>query len=153
MKKILAIVLLCSVAILESCVSKATSTEKTVLLTMQKTPCFGNCPVYDLTIYTNGYAEYNAKNFLPQTGRFGTELSKNEVRSIVQDLDDMNFCQMKKLYGVGVTDFPSSIITYMCNGEEKKVEAIMKYPESLLLFIMKLDGLTKSPKWQPLDFD
>src|SRR4051794_27643221 len=37
-------------------------------ITLERTPCFGQCPVYTVTFYRSGKAELYAKNYLSKTG-------------------------------------------------------------------------------------
>lgn len=117
------------------------------LFVFEKTACFGSCPIYTLTFYTNGIVEMNGKRFVDKLGIHELALTKSEYKSVVESLEDLDFCNLQSVYGEGVADLPSTVITYHCHGESKTVKAVMNYPESILLFTMNIEGLTKRPNW------
>lgn len=38
-------------------------------VTLSRTPCFGKCPVYSVTVHADGSVEYDGKRWVPVTGK------------------------------------------------------------------------------------
>jgi hypothetical protein len=124
-----------------------------ILLSYSRTPCFGSCEVFDLTIYNDGKVDINKKHFMAEKGQFTLELKKKEVKELIASLDQMNFCNLDSLYGSGVSDLPSSVITYNCGSRYKTVVAIMNYPDALKTFIEEMALLVKRNDLVPVNFE
>lgn len=124
-----------------------------ILLSYSRTPCFGTCEVFDLTIYSDGKVDINKKQFMAEIGEFTLELKKTEVKELIASLDQMNFCDLDSLYGGGVSDLPSSVITYNCGSRYKTVVAIMNYPDALKTFIEEMALLVKRNDLVPVNFE
>jgi len=142
---VLFVVLAIFVSSCKTPVETTSLTEK--LFVFEKTACFGSCPIYTLTFYTNGIVEMDGKRFVDKLGIHELALTKSEYKSVVKSLEDLDFCNLQPIYGQGIADLPSTVITYQCNGDSKTVKAVMNYPESILLFAMNIEGLTKRPNW------
>ena len=69
------------------------SVQNEPLLYLQKTACFGACPIYKATIYSDGKIMYNGEKFTPYIGETETQLSKKELNNLIQDFEDIQFEQ------------------------------------------------------------
>lgn len=116
---------------------------------MEKTACFGQCPVFVMKFYANGTVELNAKENLPQLGLFEMKLSKQDIKEFEAQLRTMNFCGLEEIYGSNAMDFPSTFVRYSCEGETKSVEAVTEIPENLQNFILTIDKLRQGGNWSP----
>ncbi|MFY0673699.1 MAG: hypothetical protein JXQ87_09850 [Bacteroidia bacterium] len=134
-------------------VQKENDTNKALLMSYSRTPCFGTCEVFDVKIYDNGSVLIEKKQFMSEKGDFALTLSNKELRQIESSLNEMSFCKLDSLYGVGVSDLPSSIITYQCGKEYKTVVAIMNYPNEIKALIENMADLVKREDLTPLTFD
>lgn len=143
-----------SCVILSACkIHKNNDGNAPILLSYSRTPCFGSCEVFDLTIYVDGKVDINKKQFMEEIGQFSYQLKRKGVKRLISDFNEMNFCELDSLYGAGVSDLPSSVITYNCGNRYKTVVAIMNYPEQLKYFIEEMALLAKRDDLTPLVFD
>lgn len=101
-------------------------------LEVSTTPCFGSCPVYDLTIKESGLAVYNGKHF-PETGEIFKPLPMREVDSLRKVFAGNNFFELDSVYdNPNVTDLPSmKIHLSLGNGAEKTVLSRYEQPQNL----------------------
>ncbi len=137
-----------------SCKSqKVEQSNAPIMLSISKTPCFGSCEIYDLTIYEDGKAEINKKRFIDPIGQFSLTLKKKEILQISELANKINLCKMDSLYGNNIADLPSTIITFNCNGKYKTTIATMGYPQELNLLIDHINQIVKREDWQPLVVD
>ncbi len=98
---------------------KKKSTEFT--FEVSTTPCFGTCPVYDLTIKESGLAVYNGKNFPKTNGEVFKNLPDAEMDSLREVLAASNFFELDSVYDEPtVTDLPSTTMTLTINESSSK---------------------------------
>lgn len=123
-------------------------TEATVIA-MSKGPCFGTCPVYDLTIKGNGEATLVAKKFMDYEGTFNRTLNQDEVDALIGAFLDANFFDFEEAYTANVTDLPTTWITFTHNGRTKKVKAYYDIPASLVRLIDQVHAIAIDKAWAP----
>ena len=86
---------------------------------MSKTSCRGNCPVYSITLYGNGEISYEGFQNVNTIGRKQGSLQTDSVIAILQELNRMQYYDLKYEYSQQqITDMPSVItqIVYSKNG-------------------------------------
>jgi len=86
---------------------------------MSKTSCRGNCPVYSITLYGNGEISYEGFQNVNTIGRQQGSLQTDSVIAILQELNRMQYYDLKYEYSQQqITDMPSVItqIVYSKNG-------------------------------------
>lgn len=111
------------------------------LFNMQKTKCFGNCPVYDAAIYPDGTVAYNGDENVNRIGYYEFKLTKNELNSIKKDIADLDVMNLSNDYDGNITDVPSTILMFFQNGSTKKIKARYNIPPKLQSFINKMHKL------------
>ena len=99
--------------------TKDTAMEVQVVVGLQRTPCFGRCPVYELSVLNTGEATLKVGRFCDQA--FGRSLAQGMHRAqvdvgmwrMVADLaSDMGFDTLQSRYDDPmVMDLPANIIT------------------------------------------
>ena len=130
-----------------SCMSQKDLGEQTVLFRFDKTPCFGQCPTYTMTFYSNGTVRLDGKAHLDLLGIYELKMKKKQVKQLVERLDEIGFCKLEEEYGTGISDFPSTIISKNCSGKHKTVTAVVDMPEDLAEFINETHNLLAEEKW------
>jgi len=133
---------------------EATSTEtkdftEATVIQMSKGPCFGTCPVYDLTIKGNGEAMLVAKKFMDYEGTFNRTLKQEQVDALIGAFLDANFFEYEDAYTANVTDLPTTWITFTHDGRTKKVKAYYDIPESLVSLIDQVHAVAMDKAWAP----
>lgn len=86
---------------------------------MSKTTCRGNCPVYSITLYGNGQISYEGFQNVNTIGRQQGSIQTDSVIAILQELNRMQYYDLKYEYShQHITDMPSVItqIIYSKNG-------------------------------------
>ena len=53
-----------------------------IIISLEKTACFGKCPVFKIIIYNNGEGLYNGKKFVKKVGEYDLKVSKREIDKI-----------------------------------------------------------------------
>ncbi len=82
------------------------------LFEMRKSPCFGYCPVYTLTVYQNGQVNLDAKQNFKPNGAFSRQMSNSEFKSFKSQLKSLKLATYQKEYKEPIADASATFITY-----------------------------------------
>jgi hypothetical protein len=150
MKK-LKLTILLTLFVLGAAAVNAQDSKPNVAITLERTACFGACPVYTITIYDNGDVVYNGKNFVPVKGEQKSQLDPATVAAMVKAFEDVGYFDWKGNYNQQiVTDLPSAITSVTANG---KTQRIVHYagdhtaPIALPFLEQWIDDMTGSSAW------
>jgi hypothetical protein len=80
----------------------------TVILSIERTPCFGRCPVFELKVYKNGYTTFEGKMNTDKQGLYMCNTKKEVLDSIFLRANTINFFNLQDEYDSPVTDLPSA---------------------------------------------
>jgi len=89
-----------------------------IIISLEKTACFGRCPVFKIIIYNNGEALYNGKKFVKKVGEHDLKVSKREIDKILSKAKKIGFNNLKNEYSERITDLPTTYI--MINNKKIK---------------------------------
>lgn len=99
---------------------------------LERTYCFGECPVFKLEIYGDGFLYYEGVQNVKSIGKFSGNISEETLQSILQTGEEIGFFSLQKLYDKeGVMDLPSAIYTLSKSGRTHTVISRYEGPESL----------------------
>jgi hypothetical protein len=124
-------------------------------IVLERTPCFGTCPVYTLTLHSSGQVEFVGANHCkaksPQTGK----ISAPNFARLIKKIDEIDFFNLRKRYdgknpdgsGSTVTDLPTRKTTVTRGDETKTVDNYFQGPPGLTELELLIDELAKSEKW------
>jgi hypothetical protein len=92
---------------------------------LTRTPCFGPCPVYRVTVERNGEATFRAMRFVDSPGgvRRGTLVMNQQVpaqsmRALIAAVESPNYAWLRPEYIRGVTDQSDTYLTVKSHGIE-----------------------------------
>lgn len=120
------------------------------VITLQRTACFGFCPIYKLTIYGDGRVVYEGERFVKETGTRTTKISRAAVRQLVKEFKQVNYFTLSDSYTGGHTDAPSAITSLTLGKQQKTVNHYMAAPdapETLKALEDKIDQVVNSQQW------
>ena len=115
--------------------------QKKPLVKMRKTPCFGKCPYFEVSIFDDGLIKYEGFKFVDRIGLHSSKINKKQVALIEDFIRRIDFFSFDEVYDARVTDLPSIIIEINLNGEYHKVKGRYKIPEKFKLFTKFIDDL------------
>jgi hypothetical protein len=91
--------------------------------TLQRTACFGWCPVYTVSIYRDGVIEYTGTDFVKTKGQATGVLPPDKVDAIDQLFAAAHYFDFKDTYTrYEVTDNPSAITSWHHGGKVKTID-------------------------------
>jgi len=96
--------------------------ERQVALTLERTACFGTCPVYTVTIYTDGTVEYNGTQFVDVKGVQTTTIDPATVDQLIAGFAAAGYFDWKDSYtDMHVTDQPTITTSVTRDGVTKTI--------------------------------
>lgn len=120
-------------------------------LSMEKTPCFGKCPVYTLGVNEKGELNLNAKRFNDLSGEFEALLSDAELNSLVAHMQALEWSSYEQEYLTGYSDLPSTVLTFISQGDTTFVRYESdKAPQELMDVATQLENWKEEKKWKSL---
>jgi len=118
---------------------------------IERTRCFGICPYYSIRIYRSGYVLYEGYDNVPNTGRFFTWVTKEQLTSIGEKALELNYFELNDEYrNPYLTDYPTVYIEVRFRGKRKKITHYDAEPPLNLVEMEKfLDSFfTPATNWQ-----
>jgi hypothetical protein len=114
-------------------------------VTLERTACFGYCPIYKVTLRSNGTISYNGREYVELKGAYeGTVYGFDRLAQLILSRGYFN---LKDNYTVNATDLPSTITSVVRSGKRK---TITNYGDSgpieLWGIEMAIDGMLKGAK-------
>ncbi|MFC1956146.1 DUF6438 domain-containing protein [Chloroflexota bacterium] len=122
-----------------------------LVITLQRTPCFGTCPVYKLTIFGDGKVVYEGKDFVRTRGRAETTISHARIEQLVSEFEKVNYFSLNDKYTERtITDAPSVITSITIDGKSKSIEHYhgdFNAPKQLTELEDEIDAIVNSNQW------
>lgn len=118
-----------------------------VVITMERTPCFGACPAYHLTVFGNGTVVYDGFSSVAVTGKQTSQISQEKVRELINEFYEAGFFTLRDSYVEDVTDLPSTTTSISIRDETKSVYRYGFGPERLVQLEDRIDEITEANKW------
>jgi hypothetical protein len=161
MKKLLPLIVVVALAAVSCKSTKETATsnsnsttenvvqaEPQMLATINRTACYGQCPMYKATFFDNGEVEYIGRRFVEHIGTYKTLISTEEVLKIKDKISEYDYFSLDTLYPTPIADFPSCITEVNLNGIYKKVIDRRSPPDNLKYFEKFLDSMLENRAWE-----
>lgn len=91
------------------------------IVTFERGPCFGTCPVYILTVFADGTVAFKGVGFVLAEGTQTATLSPQQVTELYHAVLEADFFDLEDRYEVAATDLPSILTTVTMDGQIKSV--------------------------------
>lgn len=92
-----------------------------VTIRLERTACYGRCPIYRVEIRGDGLVTYTGERFVAVTGVRTRRIPPAAVARLVDQFRAANFYALKDSYRAGITDMPSAITTLRIGRHSKRV--------------------------------
>lgn len=130
---------------------------ETAIITLERTACFGGCPVYALTISGDGTVTYDGKQNVQRVGRATARISPEQVRGLVTEFEQAGYFALSNRYVYGApscplyaADSPSAITSIKLGQRTKRIEhdyGCDGSPAKLRELGRKIDQVVQSGQW------
>lgn len=91
---------------------------------LERTMCYGTCPVYNITVDKEGNVKYEGEMYVYRSGNHQWKISNKKVEQLRELIDDFGFkSYIYKRENGFITDQPSCITTVKyCDGDSKEID-------------------------------
>jgi hypothetical protein len=97
-------------------------------ITLERTACFGTCPVYKVNITADGTVTFNGDRFTKTTGIAKGKISPGDFRQLVSEFEKIDYFSLPDRFEPGtpvcpqrITDMPSANTSIRLKGKTKSV--------------------------------
>ena len=129
------------------------------VITLERTACFGNCPIYKLTIFDDGKVLFDGKDYVKRPGMNTSQITKSELEALIKEFEKIDYLNLDENYTddpkncpESATDNPSAITSLNWNGKKNTVRHYYgcrgpKILEQLTALEDKIDEVVKTKRW------
>jgi hypothetical protein len=119
-------------------------------VTLRRGPCFGNCPIYEVTLRSDGRATYRGGDYAPRSGEYEGSVDPAAVEMLLDRLDDVDFWQMRPDRQLQVQDLPEMVLTAeRANRRRHRVHTNLP-PRELEPIQAAIDSVANQVDWRPI---
>ena len=100
----------------------------TKVITLERSVCFGTCPNYKLTIYSDGKVSYEGIRFVKKVGAASGRISRAQLDELVMEFTNIYYFNLPDSFQPGdktcpesATDMPSATTSLTWRGRSKKI--------------------------------
>ncbi len=117
-----AIVAVVTLALFAPLALPAAAQDAQVAVTLERGACFGNCPVYKVTIYTDGTVVFEGENYVDVEGQQTTTIEPEVVEQLVAGFEEAGYFEWEDEYtDMDITDLATITTSVTRNGETKQI--------------------------------
>jgi hypothetical protein len=129
-------------------------------ITLERTACFGTCPVYKVSIDAGGAVTYDGTEFVRVTGRQTARVQRAQVAALLEAAKRIGFFELRDEYRTvrnadgshtEVTDLPTAFVTIVARGRTKRVEDYYGAPDGLRALEQLVDDTARTNRWIRID--
>ncbi|MBI4544537.1 MAG: hypothetical protein HY703_05020 [Gemmatimonadetes bacterium] len=134
---------------------------ESVLITLERGPCLGGCPVYSLAIHADGRVIYQGHSGARVTGTAVEQIAPDQVVSLAEAFRRLDYFSLADRYTHGepgceryIADLPYVITSLTLGGRSKRVEhdhGCRGAPAGLAPLEARIDEVAGSWRWTGVD--
>lgn len=122
-----------------------------IRITLERTACFGTCPVYTVTMREDGSVTYTGSAHVRVTGTERWTIDAAAVRALAREMEQAGFFDLKDKYTAQMTDMPTTFTTLTVGGRTKKIENYYSGPPVLRDLEARIDVVSGAKGYVTLD--
>ncbi len=101
-------------------------------LAYERTVCYGRCPAYRVEVNAKGEVAYEGKRFVKRIGKYQGMLNAQQKKWLYETLEKVQWENFRGEYDdKGISDLPSTYLTYQANGKHYKFHLRVGIPQPL----------------------
>jgi hypothetical protein len=117
------------------------------VIKLERTACYGRCPVYVVSIDAKGNVTYDGTRFVKVAGRQTDRVPASRVAALVETVDRIRFFDLDDKYRQLITDLPTTFVTVTRDGRTKRIEDYFGAPKSLKDLERQIDDAAQTARW------
>jgi len=122
-----------------------------LLLSLERYPCFGKCPVFEIEFFDNGFVRYTGKRYMDLIGNYSTNINKRELNDLLTYAVNINYPDLSTTYprnGKVILDVPFTITYVKYGAEINRIENHHNAPIDLIKFEEHIELLINNLNWE-----
>lgn len=107
---------------------RSTSATETAI-SLERTPCFGRCPVYSIAVTGAGAVTYEGRANVRRLGTVATKISPDSVAALLREMEQAGYFTFSDRYAASeptcrryTTDSPTAISSATFRGRTKRIQ-------------------------------
>ncbi len=125
---------------------------KTLRVRMERTGCYGTCPVYTVTIHGDGRVEYEGKRHVKETGTRQARVELETIKALAKEFAKANFLMLSEDYSGEnctryCTDLPTAVTELNLHRRVKHYYGWGGTPKPLFELESAIDKLANTERW------
>lgn len=108
---------------------------------MQRTACFGKCPIYNIELFKDGTLKYTGIRFIKDSGMYEKNIGMANAEKIFDEFRKYRVDTCSGQYDLPIADLPGIYYNYTVNGEERKIANAHFGPKFLKELANKMDEI------------
>jgi hypothetical protein len=127
------------------------------VVTLERFPCFGSCPVYRLSIWRDGTVRFFGRENVAQAGSATASIPAAKVDSLLAELEAGGYLNFEERYlrdepacGLYATDSPTVVTSLNRDGRTKSVRhdyGCSGAPPDLARLERRIDEVAGTARW------
>lgn len=109
---------------------------------MERTACYGTCPVYSVELRENGSVTYTGTQYVRVSGTRRWTVDGPAVQALARDMERAGFFDWRDEYTAPVMDLPTTYVTLTAGGRTKKIKDYFGAPRGLKEIEARIDALS-----------
>ena len=124
---------------------------QSVVISLERGPCFGSCPVYRVVMYGDGTVRYDGKDHVRVRGSQTAVIAPEKVKELAEEIERIGIFNLRDSYTeVSVTDAPAVVLYFAKDGKKKQVKHYLgdfKAPKTLETIETRIDEVAGTGRW------
>ncbi len=126
-------------------------------VTLERTPCFGTCPVYRVSVARSGAVQFVGTHHVARPGTSTDDIGPERADSLMKALEAGGYFDFADEYvmnapacGQYATDSPTVITSVTAGGRTKRIRhdyGCFAAPQALAAFEQLIDEVTGTARW------
>ena len=112
------------------------------VITLERTACFGTCPVYKVAIQEDGTVRYEGWQHVRVSGGHTWKIDPAAVQALAREMEKAGFFEMKDEYVALVTDMPTTYVTLTSGSRSKRIKDYFAGPPALREIQARIDEVS-----------
>jgi len=131
--------------------SEETVKKDSLFLYFERTLCYGECPAFKITVYSDGRCTYEGVRFVEKMGDYDARIDPAQMKEIAEEAERIGFYDLQDKYDASVSDVPTCITMISGDKGRKRIEDRFDAPDILRVFEKYLDGILLGLDWKYRD--
>ena len=127
--------------------ASGTGSQEPIVITIERTMCYGTCPAYSVTMREDGTVTYSGQQHTRVGGDRTWTIDPAAVRALAKEMAGKGYFELKDEYSVMVTDNPTTYTTLTIGSRSKKIKDYVAGPAILKQMQRRIDEVSDAKRY------